>query len=407
MKRVVFILFCMFTLFVQIHAQDDYHPISKEGKVWNMKRGNNTTFMYAVKGDTIISQQSYKKLLIRDNERYGDEGWHYFAAVRDAERKVCIVYAGYAEEILLYDFNEKHGYYDKHGGADGQRGDTLFVFNDGSPVELIAFNWFVSNGEKRGVQRVGSKYSTTQDEWFMEGIGATASFGDPFAFGLLSVKPKLEDRGGGLVSCWDGSRCWFTHEQCRFIPTYNYSDSYNDTYTPMLRDGRVWNYLMADSRRVSYRVAGDSLATNGMAYKKLYARGLPEYDDDEWHYVALLRESGRQVYSSSSLPDEQLVFDFDKFVAGDSELIEGIGNNSGILPAVGLDLAEERLFAFVSCYDGDICIFDAMKEMSGIKSTRGVTASTLQVFDLHGRRLTSKPEKGVYIEGGRKRVAGK
>ena len=442
-------MFAILLLVTMLHPYTyghDYYPMAKEGKVWNMTHGDNTTFKYTTMGDTIISQQDYKKLWVCDPSRYSDDNWHYFAAVRDADKKVFIVYEDNKEEILLYDFNEKYGYWDKYRtygndnvNAESPKGDTLFVFSDGSPVELVAFNWFVYNGEKRGVQRVVSMNSSTQNEWFVEGVGATASFGDPFAFGLLSKKPKLEWKGGGLLSCWEDDRCVFTHDLCQLIPTLNCSDNYNDTYPPVLREGRTWNYRSADGRKVELQVRGDSLTKSGMLFKKLYARG-PESDNDEWSFRVLLSERGKQVFC---LSDERLLFDFAmpgntlesvdgkeffNIVGCDSiysanhayrrikmrgnkdghevaaSMIEGIGSDRGILPFVGWSTIEEMGYEFLSCYDRDVCIYDVSTVVESILHVSSSHTTSNGIFDLQGRRLLSKPKKGVYIENGRKRV---
>ena len=107
--------------------------------------------------------------------------------------------------------------------------------------------------------------------------------------------------------------------------------------------------------------------------------------------------------------------------------LSGIGSVSGpinISPTVGTS------YAVVECKVGDNVLIpsadgngfrvlndddfdefawyvDYMRQLANIKSTFDCNDTRGLLYDLHGRRLTSKPEKGVYIEGGRKRVAGK
>ena len=59
-------------------------------------------------------------------------------------------------------------------------------------------------------------------------------------------------------------------------------------------------------------------------------------------------------------------------------------------------------------YDGDECIFERQDftrpAVTAIKDIGMERPNDNALFDLQGRRLLSKPKKGVYIENGRKRV---
>ena len=105
--------------------------------------------------------------------------------------------------------------------------------------------------------------------------------------------------------------------------------------------------------------------------------------------------------------------------------VEGIGHSmfgmvSGINTIISTDgpILEMKT---LSVYDGDRCIFNAddftaeaerssvivdftPDDPNGIACLSTDNTSTTSVYDLQGRRLSQKPEKGVYIENGRKVV---
>ena len=86
---------------------------------------------------------------------------------------------------------------------------------------------------------------------------------------------------------------------------------------------------------------------------------------------------------------------------GGSDVVKSIEIGDGLTVCIdpvevtkGLDSILEKLTGYIL----GVFSVPAEEPQNGVERV---------MFDLHGRRLTSKPEKGVYIEGGRKRVAGK
>jgi hypothetical protein len=59
-------------------------------------------------------------------------------------------------------------------------------------------------------------------------------------------------------------------------------------------------------------------------------------------------------------------------------------------------------------YDGDECIFErqdfSRPAVTAIKDIESVHPVKNTLYDLQGRRLSTKPSKGVYIENGKKWV---
>ena len=89
------------------------------------------------------------------------------------------------------------------------------------------------------------------------------------------------------------------------------------------------------------------------------------------------------------------------------EWIEGIGSTKyGFMGGYGaLMLGSSKRLE--KCELGGVILFEYGNSTGIMLPRNRARDATGTLHDLHGRRLTSKPEKGVYIEGGRKRVAGK
>ena len=110
-------------------------------------------------------------------------------------------------------------------------------------------------------------------------------------------------------------------------------------------------------------------------------------------------------------------FSMDAPVAEHICWVEGVGSSAGLWPypdAANLsDAAGEELPVFMSCYEDGACIatkddFEAVGLTLPVENVcrdvQGIAPTGIAIFDLQGRRLAAKPQRGVYIQGGRKYV---
>ena len=89
----------------------DYHPLVVEGKEWHMLYNNTEAsdiypdyeFCYFIKGDTIISGLSCKKLYVYNKDN--DQSTDYIMALIEADGKVLFIPKGSQKTYILYDFN--------------------------------------------------------------------------------------------------------------------------------------------------------------------------------------------------------------------------------------------------------------------------------------------------------------
>lgn len=116
MKKVI-LFSCCFLMLLGVfcskamaqNGSHDYLFMLKNGKTWTCSRLSDIdfqrfTYSYKLEDETILQGTRYMKLWLNDIEMYGDDGWHFYAYVRESDRKVYILYEGKEEESLLYDF---------------------------------------------------------------------------------------------------------------------------------------------------------------------------------------------------------------------------------------------------------------------------------------------------------------
>jgi hypothetical protein len=110
MQRLVLLINAL-TISGLLFSQD-YYPIVQENKEWNVLQvfptpGNpldssHLTMTYKFDGDTIISNQFYKKVY-RSNAEF-PVSWGYEGGIREEEQKVWYLSRYENEETQLYDF---------------------------------------------------------------------------------------------------------------------------------------------------------------------------------------------------------------------------------------------------------------------------------------------------------------
>lgn len=79
-----------------------YQPLLKEGKVWFTK--GYYEYKYVIDGDTVIQDQSYKRLYRTERPNTDSEQTYYYGAALEEGRKVYLILAGEEERGLLYNF---------------------------------------------------------------------------------------------------------------------------------------------------------------------------------------------------------------------------------------------------------------------------------------------------------------
>ena len=198
--RGFLIMLCMVVFSLQAVAQIDYHPLLKEGKVWNIYYSNYSrsfelNFCVKVLGDTIVdNEQCYKATSETIDIATGNviSKGGGVVVLLEKDRKVY----ERRNDIwrFLYDFNL-------------QQGDVK-VINDVSKQEVLAIDGVEVNGKTFRRMTLKETYAYYGDTvsvtgYWVEGVGSS--------FGLLS--PDNWPAMGGtfyLESCFEDGECIFT-----------------------------------------------------------------------------------------------------------------------------------------------------------------------------------------------------
>ncbi len=217
-------------LSAKVMAQNGSHDnqlLLKDGKTWTCSRLSDIdfqrfTYSYKLEDEIIVQGRRYMILWLNNIEMYGDDGWHFYAYVRESDRKVFILYEGKEEESLLYDFQM-------------QQNGKLIMPND---IQMRFNGCFETNynGKILTVQVYNISYIVDRPDvgvpdWGVECLESVGYNIDPFCTDRwFTMSPRLE-------SCHEDGECVFKGKDFgTFIPldistmTFSVMDSGNNFY---------------------------------------------------------------------------------------------------------------------------------------------------------------------------------
>ena len=199
MKTLITLFFGL-TISVLIYSQN-YYPIVQENNEWNVLQviypgtGNPWdtiywTQTYKLTGDTIISEQTYKKVYLSEEEI--PTNWEYEGGIREEEEKVWYFSKYGNGETIIYDFTIEVG-------------DTITYLPQ--PLVVDSINYREINGEDRKHFYL-SYLEIPYTEFWIEGIGSN--------YGILSS-------GGGMgIGGWTWFLCMSENGELIYMnPNYN------------------------------------------------------------------------------------------------------------------------------------------------------------------------------------------
>ncbi|MFP4289967.1 MAG: hypothetical protein ACLFQS_11985 [Bacteroidales bacterium] len=180
MKKKNFILFFLLMLFYTtlLKAQDNKEYISmlQENRVWSIQHEK-----HVLMGDTIINDQTYKKLYFHNYlEELTPDSLQYIAALREdsTNTKVYYIFHGQEEEHLLYDFSLEVGdeFHVHSPMFTLSSGPLILPENHQSPESMEVVE--VKDSLIAGVVRKVLHFNNISEwvdgiEWWIEGIGST------------------------------------------------------------------------------------------------------------------------------------------------------------------------------------------------------------------------------------------
>jgi len=236
------------------------------------------------------------------------------------------------------------------------------------------------------------------------------------------------------------------------------AQEWDHEYVPFVEEGKVWNCNNTDYADLGivdfvFTMRGDTLIGENI-YKKVFCQYEKYYGDDEHHYYCAVRENEYHVYLvEPETKEEKLIYDFSHpkdtlilsnydhkvarmagtrmdywpskqlifnvfGISGDEiryqyfvdVWIEGVGSwGSNPFAAKTTSPKPDPIFGsyyvVVSCIIDEKCLFDYdwMVIPSSVQETEKSIPKG-SIYDLSGRKVQGKPQKGVYIQNGKKVV---
>jgi hypothetical protein len=185
----------------------EYVPFVEEGKVWNCKSTGFEIYkkqpvdcIFSMRGDTLIGEKNYKKVLCEYEKYYGDKETHYYCAVREDAYHVFFIESDSTAERLLYDFSSPKE------TLIMSYADSIIARTNGYHLEYSPTNQYLFylclcvNGEVKPYYIYGS---------WIEGAGACDS--NPFDF-MLNVNASQKKLSIIVDSCLKDDICYFHND---------------------------------------------------------------------------------------------------------------------------------------------------------------------------------------------------
>ena len=339
-----------------------YHPMIEDGKVWKVGAGNSGNPVqwvqyYYFDGDTIIDGRTFKQMMCQqyvspDHPDYDIISQYpllsYVGAWYEEYKRVYLYDSTNKQYELMYDFSlEDNGYFQANGlsyvvGLKQTGGIQGFkgVYRD---VKL-------SVGGEQG-------YNTT---WLV-GVGGIDG-------PLRNVYLGEENHTMFLMSCAVGDEVIYLN------------DEYEDGATPEGAEARNrFDFTHTIKNQPHSPMRGEAEPSIYGEYNELLLSiNLNPLDDA--YMVRITNESGKAVYKKAI--------------------------NAGNIVGLNIDIsgyAKGRYTVTVeNSRESFTGVFEA--QMTGIGLTPTLSKGEGAIFDLQGRQLQGKPDRGVYIQDGRKVV---
>jgi hypothetical protein len=340
-----------------------YRPFVEEGKVWKLgwyKEGVDPTttdperieYQY-LQGDTIIDGLQYKRLMKSEDENIPAR---YAGAVREDQRVVLFCPIGSTVPLRLYDFASPAG--------PGGRYINFFFLTDVLYEVNLGENFIIDTDTYKGCGRE-VRFNREEKVTWLQGVGH---------MGLYSLDTSIMYGGSfRLLSCTVGDEVLYYDSS--LMPQESEAKKKKLDFTHVIKA-----QPNAPSHRAQQQEGTETLEGE-YSVSELFVRLNALMGD----YTATLTDaSGRVVYQKTVLTDNVLAL---------STALTAYGPGNYVLT---LENDEEAYTATLNIEPNGIETVQDVQKFKGSK-VQGI-------YDLQGRRLLKAPEKGIYIQDGKKKT---
>ena len=437
-------------------TQDDYRPMLKDGKVWNCYYSNGFSrfkMVFYLDGDSIVDGDRCFKMYLTMTEmetgtNLAKDG--YYGLFLEKDGKVYEMRNGSNSWTQLYDFTMKVGDVRVPGkdySLTVKAIDSVYVA--GQVFRRMTLNTaYYYYGEREDPY--------VYDGYWVEGVGSPSG---------PTIPNNCYTPGGSnqLLSCYEDGECIFADNDF-----WRKGGEDSETYKPIFQEGLTWKMeYQKDSSpesRCKTLVLINSTLIDDIPYKRVYTQEKAgDSDDYIWtpqeywigekdgrvyyyrsgwhdHYTPIMDFSlsvGDSLVVTYVLPDDfernihelqtyRVVAVSDTVIDSSTDKcprrcvyvegkygdekdcwVEGIGSLKYGINVMKIQGSSDTSQSLLSCTRGAELLYYRSQEVNEISNHSVVTKSDSAkgfLFDLQGRQLQSKPERGVYIQDGRKVV---
>ena len=459
LRNFLISLLATFVCPLGMHADEVYRPMLKDGKVWNCYYSNGFSrfkMVYYLDGDSIVDgDRCFRMYLTMTETETGTDLAKdgYYGLFLEKDGKVYEMRNGRNTWTLLYDFNLKVG----DVRVPGKEYSLTVKAVDSVYVAGLAFRRMTLN---TAYYYYGERYDPyVYDGYWVEGVGSPSG---------PTIPNDCYTPGGSnqLLSCYEDGECIFSDNDF-WRKGGEKTEAYKPILQEGLTWKMEYQKNSSPESSYETLVLINSLPIDDIPFKRVYvqekAAGSDEYiwmSQDEycigekdgrvyrfcskgWHnhctpimdfslsvgdslvvtYVLPDDEEGRihelQTYQVVAVSDTVIGSSTDKLPRrcvyvegkyGDEKdcWVEGIGSlKYGINVRGGKEYSGTSQ-VLLSCTQGDKPLYIRNQGTDEIENPsvepKSDFAKATPLYDLQGRRLIQKPERGVYIQGGRKVV---
>lgn len=444
-----------FGAIVPLETEMAYRPMLKDGKVWNCYYSNGFSrfkMVFYLDGDSIVDGDRCFKMYLTMTEmetgtNLAKDG--YYGLFLEKDGKVYEMRNGSNSWTQLYDFTMKVG-------------DVMVPGKDYSlTVKAIDSVYVAGQAFRRmTLNTVYYYYGEREDPYvydgyWVEGVGSPSG---------PTIPNNCYTPGGSnqLLSCYEDGECIFADNDF-----WRKGGEDSETYKPIFQEGLTWKMeYQKDSSpesRCETLVLINSTLIDDIPYKRVYTQEKAgDSDDYIWtpqeywigekdgrvyyyrsgwhdHYTPIMDFSlsvGDSLVVTYVLPDDfernihelqtyRVVAVSDTVIDSSTDKcprrcvyvegkygdekdcwVEGIGSLKYGINVIKIQGSSDTSQSLLSCTRGDELLYYRSQEVNEIRNHSAVfkSDSARSLFDLQGRQLQGKPQRGVYIHDGRKVV---
>lgn len=347
MKRILLISLMLSAISFSLQAQ---HPFVEKGKTWhvmNFSMGGHIIVQdYYVENDTVVDGKTYSKVYSKT-----DEGTTLEVLLREGNQQVYRRSLNSKDEYIIYDFNLKEG-------------DTFVrhLSDDNISCRVVKVETVNINGED--LKQLTIECSSEMEPMYSQTMTWTEGIGYRYGLldGIVNFAPSSWSRG----------------------VIYVYNSQSDNLYYPFPFSYSRWHGSPLAVEKVDAEVADGEKLNYELVNEELHVSGFMEVPCNDNLYIYCIDEG--------SYNDRRLTFK-----------VEQVGTPSDSYHLGKVDFWLHYFDEYVTYTIIDNAgTYIVTSSIPSIHNRNGHNSSTTTMYDLTGRRLSTAPQHGIYIQDGRK-----